>query len=442
MKKYLIYTLLAFIVFSGCKKNNTVAPEDLPEKRIATTLAGYSTMLTGNADGWKAVLNTAGGGVYLFSFKFGVNNRVTMLSDINATSSTVAAESSYIIKQQQTPSLLFDTYNYLHLLADPDPSANGGVAGAGLSSDIEYRFDTVKGDTINLIGDRLGSKLQLIKATAAADYTSFVAGTVPFLNQLANVRTYFKRIVIGGADTELRIDGTNKVCVFSTLDPTGNLTSVSSSFYIDGSTNNMIFLTPVVVGTATVSSLKDIAGDAAAHVLKGTVNGTAVQMRESITPLKLDVTSPQRWYAQMNGNPNGTWITGTAFHFGVDDYCGFKNVANYSSLWYAGPTVFGGTSEGLISLVNGGLANPYVATRPFTTPAPGIGRFTILGNAGTFTGTAPLAVAMTAARQLMFNGTTANSFQDWYFVQTNPGGTTYDMVRVSDAQVWLSWKTL
>src|ERR1700712_4332835 len=119
MKKYLIYTMLALTVFTSCQKSYTVATADLPEVRVAATLASYSATLTGSANGWKAFLYPKGGGVYLYSMKFSASNRVTMLSDLNATTSTTAAESSYKIKQQTAPSLLFDTYNYIHIIADP-----------------------------------------------------------------------------------------------------------------------------------------------------------------------------------------------------------------------------------------------------------------------------------------------------------------------------------
>lgn len=442
MKKYLIYAMLSLTVFSACKKDYGVATEDKPETKVAATLAGYSATLTGATNGWKAFLYPYGGGVYLYSMKFGTNNRVTMLSDLNLASSTTPAESSYKLKQQQSASLLFDTYNYLHLLADPDPTVNGGVAGAGFYSDFEFYIDNVKGDTINLIGNRLGSKLVLVKAGSAAEYTSFTTGTVDVLGKLAQLRTYFKRITIGGIECEVRIDAANKILTFSYLDGTGNLVSVAGKFYVDGSTSTIVFITPVKIGSTTVTTMKTITYDAANHIFGATINGTAVQLKEAIAPIKIDATSPQRWHTQMNNNPNTTWISSAAFHYGVDDYCNFKNVSAYSSFWYAGPAVWGSTTaEGIISLVNGSLASPY-AQNTFSTPSAGIGRLTLVGSSSGFVTTTALGSAMTAARSLMYKGTTAGSFEDWYFIQTNAGGTTYDMVRVSDAQVWISWKTL
>ncbi|WP_448701969.1 DUF4302 domain-containing protein [Mucilaginibacter sp. AW1-3] len=442
MKKYLIYTALALTILSACKKTNTVAPGDLPEARVSAALALYNTTLTGSANGWKAVLFPKGGGVYLFSMKFSTTNRVSMLSDINATTSTTAVESSYKIKQEQAPSLLFDTYNYIHLLSDPDPTVMGGNAGTGLNSDFEFYFDTIKGDTVNLIGNRLGSKLMLIKAPTPAAYNSFVTGTAVVANQLSQLRTYFKRMTIGGIDCEVRVDLANKILTFNYLDSSGNLVTVVGNFYVDGATNTIVFITPVKIGNTTVTSMTNTSADAVNHLFIATINGTVVQMRESITPLKLDLTSPKRWHDQGLLNPNTTWISNTAFHLGVDDYCNFKNVPGYSSLWYALPPVFGNaTYEGIIPFINNSLPGPYSISSSFNTSTPGIGRFILLGSGGTFTGTTPVALAMTQARALLYNGATGGSFQDWYFIQTNAGGTTFDMVRVSDAQCWISWKT-
>ncbi|RKR81464.1 uncharacterized protein DUF4302 [Mucilaginibacter gracilis] len=432
--------MLALTVFTACKKSNTVATQDLPEVRVAATLSAYSKTLTGSSNGWKAFLYPYGGGVYLFSMKFGTNNRVTMLSDINATTSSTPAESSYLIRQQQAPSLLFDTYNYIHLLADPDPSVNGGLAGEGAYSDFEFYIDNVKGDTVNLIGNRLGSKMMLVKAASASDFTTFTTGTNDFIGKFSQLRTYFKRVTIGGVDCEVKLDIANKILTFSYLDASGNLAKVSGQFFVDGTNSSLVFVKPFTIGTVLVSSIKSFAIDATNHVFSCTINGTGYSIREAITPLKLDLTAAQRWYNQMAINSNGTWTSTTAFHYGVDDYCGFKNITGYSSLWYAGPVVFGGTSEGLIAFVNSALSSPYALSKvPFTVNA-GIARFTLLTNAGTFTAATNQAIAMTSARNLLYGGAVVGNFQDWYLIQTDAGGINYDMVRATDAQVWISWK--
>jgi hypothetical protein len=439
MKKYLWYIMLALTVFSACK-NDAVDPAsgERPEERVSAALATYSTLLTGSTNGWKGFLYPQGGGVYLFSMKFGDKNRVTMLSDINTTTSTTNSESSYRLAQQASPSLLFDTYSYIHLLADPDPKANGGIAGQGAYSDFEFYIDKVVGDTVKLIGNRLGSKMDLVKAGSATDYATFTKGTNDVLSKFAQLRTYFRRVTIGGVSCEFKVDAAAKTITFSYL-VNGNYTSVTGQFYVDGSTSTMVFLSPITVGTAKITEIKSFTLDATNRVVSATINGDATQFREAITPLKLDLTAAQKWYTQMNMNFNGCWVSDAAFHFGVDDFCGFRNVSGYQNLWYAGAAVFGGTSEGLIAYT-GALASPYVLSKTPVTMNAGIARFTLGTNAGTFTGTASLAVAMTSARNILYGGATVNSFQDWYLIPTGADGLHYDMVRVSDAQAWISWR--
>jgi hypothetical protein len=70
----------------------------------------------------------------------------------------------------QQPSLIFDTYSYLHLLADPDPNVNGGRVGAGLSSDFEFYVDSTVADTMKLVGRFNGSKAILTKGKPAGSY--------------------------------------------------------------------------------------------------------------------------------------------------------------------------------------------------------------------------------------------------------------------------------
>ena len=439
MKKYLLYLLLLTTVFTACKKDKIDPPAgERPEERASAAVKAYKDLLVGNTNGWKAYLFPAGGGVNLFSMKFTDKNRVTMLSDINTTTNTTSLESSYMLKQQLSPSLLFDTYSYIHLLADPDPAVNGGVAGAGSYSDFEFFVDKVVGDTVKLYGNRLGSALLLVKATSATDYESFTKGTADVLNKFSQLRTYFKRVTVGGVDCEFTFDVKTKVLKFSYLD-NGNLVSRSAGFYIDGTTSTMVFSNPVTIGNTKVTDIKTLTLDAANRVVGGTINGTAVQFRESIAPLKLDVNAAQRWYNQMSVNFNGCWVSDNAFHFGIDDFCGFKKVPNFQNLWYAGPAVFGGTSEGLIAFT-GALTAPYALSKvPFTVNA-GIARFTLNANAGTFTGTTPLAVAMTSARSILYGGATIGSSQDWYLIPTSADGLRYDMVRATDAQAWISWR--
>ncbi|MFD0792109.1 DUF4302 domain-containing protein [Mucilaginibacter litoreus] len=167
MKKLLIYISLSLALFTSCRKGQVdPAPGERPEERTEAKLKEYETALTGSKNGWIGYLYPQGGGGFSFFLKFNDKNRVTMLADISDESTQNGFESSYRLKSVLAPSLLFDTYNYMHILADPTPEVNGGVAGWGLYSDFEFSFEEIKGDTITLHGNLLDSKLILIKATA------------------------------------------------------------------------------------------------------------------------------------------------------------------------------------------------------------------------------------------------------------------------------------
>src|SRR3954464_6059448 len=118
MRKNTIYLILAILAFSACSKkdSNRIFTESADE-RLNKALTDYQNQLAGALNGWKAVVYPAGGGAYSFYFKFNNQNRVVMYSHFDTTTAAASRESSYRLKALQQPSLLFDTYSYLHLLA-------------------------------------------------------------------------------------------------------------------------------------------------------------------------------------------------------------------------------------------------------------------------------------------------------------------------------------
>ena len=434
MKKYLLYLLFFAMALSSCKKDQAEPIIGNVDGRLSETLGEYQTKLIGAQYGWKGYLLTANETPATFLFSFTDKNRTIMSADY----SPAPAESSYRLKALQRPTLLFDSYSTLHLIADPTPSVFGGTTASGYSSDFEFAFLSASLDTIKLEGTFNKSKLILIRSKSAAESTDVFSSVANIGNVTSKLRTYFKRVTIGGIECEVKLDGNAQILSFSYLDG-ANLKMVKSNYYVSGNTINLYL--PLVVGTTTVTQLTGVSFDSATGFINASVSGIAIQIKEAITPLKLDVNAAQRWYNQMFANANGTWVSDMAFHAnGVDDFCNFKNVAGYQTLWYAGPTVFGGNSEGLISFANNALGAPYVLSRlPFGVNA-GVARFTLGTNAGTFTGTTAIAQAMTAARGIMYGGGAVGSTQDWYLIPTSDSGKNYDMVRVSDAQAWISWR--
>ncbi|WP_149526448.1 DUF4302 domain-containing protein [Sphingobacterium hotanense] len=107
-----------------------------------------------------------------------------MYSDINNTTGTESKESSFRLKAVTTPALYFDTYSYMHLLADPDPSILNGVPGWGMFADFEFNFKKVSADTIELVGSLSQSKLVLVKANAE-EATAYSNGNLNNLRTVA-----------------------------------------------------------------------------------------------------------------------------------------------------------------------------------------------------------------------------------------------------------------
>jgi hypothetical protein len=423
MKKYLLFAMLTAIIFSGCKKGIDPANGERPEDRISSALNTYSSVLTDNTNGWKAYLYPKGGGTYLFSINFGTNNRVSMLSDINGSTSSTGFESTYRLKAQQSPSLLFDTYSYIHLLSDPDPAVNGGDAGQGYKSDFEFYFEKVVGDTVKLIGNRLGSKLVLVKATSKADYDSFSKNSYDVVNKLAQIRTYFKRATVGGNDCEIKLNPATREITFNYL-VAGNFKSVTGSFYVIGT--SMLFAQPVTIGTTTFSEISNISLDATSRLFNGTINGSAFQLRESTTPLKYDLTAAATFY---NNPPNGSyWTTGAGFTIdGIADAYGVKTIPSFGFLLFYPKYQPGYSRLGFI------VNNAYAAYGPAPIaafPANGTLKFT---SAGAF-GTPPASIAaiVTNTTNKLYD---ANGF---YVIRT--GETSYDWVSATDARSWMSWE--
>jgi hypothetical protein len=115
-----VFVFFSVLVFSSCKKENTRVFDQSPDTRINDALTQYGSALTSSAAGWNATIKTGTGGIYHFHFRFNESNRVFMYADINLETATTAKESSYRLKALQTPALIFDTYSYLHILADPN----------------------------------------------------------------------------------------------------------------------------------------------------------------------------------------------------------------------------------------------------------------------------------------------------------------------------------
>ncbi len=439
MKKIFIIILIAITGLSSCKKEDKPVFEKSPDERLSEALAAYQAQLLSAQNGWKGFIKTDSGrgSTYSFYFKFNNENRVVMLSDFDSSSAVTLKESSYRLKALQQPSLIFDTYSYLHVLSDPNETVSGGPRGAGLLSDFEFYFDTLSTDTINLIGRFNGSKLTLVRATQVEE-EAYNTGQLAGGLLINKILTYFKRLTIGSQLYDVKIDPVNRQFTFSWLDANGTYYTFTTGYYLLA--GGVIFSTPFVNGNQAISGFNNITWTPATETINLTVNGTAATITGIVTPLKVDVNAPRRWWQYAVDN-EGYWISITGFHVnGVDDAFGVRTLqtdtSQYYSLFYwpgiqpqSGPSfdVFGpfyyvpssnsldliyGTAHNLKFFPDGRVVFNY------------LGDLTI----GPYPNNGPAALS----RNQLYNS------RGFYFVQTS--ATSYDMVSASDGKSWITWE--
>jgi hypothetical protein len=429
MKKYLIGLCFLVIAAASCRKvDDTSVFGKTADQRLTETLAAYQTKLTSQTNGWKALLYTASGGIYSFYFHFNDSNRVKMLSSFDSTSAVTFKESSYRLKALQQPSLLFDTYSYIHVPADPNPAISGGGLGTGLQSDFEFYFEdrltTV--DTLTLIGRFNGSKMTLTRATAA-EAAGYASGQLVAGLQINKILTYFKRIVINGTDSS-DVHTAAAGSTIAAADATGNLLDDSrkTSYYL--TLGGLGLVKPLIIGTKSVSDITNVNYNPTTGLVTATVGGSPAVIKPVNTPAKVDVAAPKRWW---DWAKRSTWVSSTSgFHMnGVDDALGLKSIAGFQEVQYY--PVASGAFDAVRIIASTSYGPAVTATFPTD------GRV-VFPNSGSQFGTVP------AAAQTKYLAWRAQLFQTqgYYAVQTNAGSdeaTTYDLVSVADAKTWISW---
>jgi len=291
MKKILLYTLLILATLSACRKEDDPIFPKSADERLNEVLANYSKQLTESQYGWKAMLFPQEGG-YFFHFTFNDKNGVSMLSDVDASTTVQPNVSTWRLKALQKPTLMFDTYSYLHLLADPDPDAYGGVRGKGLYSDFEFSFESVKPDTIRLTGNFNNSELILIKATKE-DVDAYNAGKVADImgatdDYIANNLFPFLKMP-DGKKLAANINLNSKVFSLRYLDDKNEIISFSSAFLF--TPKGIQLREPIKYGN---NQFQEVLWDAVKqtyYVMMGTTRIDMENSDEAIIPLHLVIGS-------------------------------------------------------------------------------------------------------------------------------------------------------
>jgi hypothetical protein len=441
-----IYFICLAVGFSSCEKEDSPAFEESADERINKALTTYQDKLVGADNGWKAFIYPKGGGTFFFYFKFNAQNRVKMYSTFDSVSAVTPMESSYRLKALQQPSLIFDTYSYVHALADPNENIivnakiNSGPVGVGLQSDFEFYFDSTYTDSITLVGRFNGSKAVLVRATKqeADSYDNKELARGFLFQNLDKYLNYFKRVTIGGVAYEINVNQDTRTVTFSWLDGS-TVRSFTTPFYY--SSTGVTFVNSLVNGSQTISGLSNLTWNAATTTLGFTVNGTATTVVGLGQPLRVDVDAPKRWWQFAVDNGGTYWISFEGIHKdGIDDYFNFATTVpryQYMHFWpkynVAGTVTY--DVFGVVYVNAAGTQLVQYATAPvptFTTD----GRITFgyLGSLGTSPNAATTTKMTAATNSVRSIITQPNGF---YLIQTGP--ESYDMVSALDGKTWISW---
>jgi hypothetical protein len=446
-KNSFLYILALVVFFAGCQKKTDEVFDKTPDERLAEALAAYQQALVSAPNGWKVVITPKGlesedikVGAFSFYMKFTDANRVTMYSDFDSASGAAPKESGYRLKALQRPSILFDTYGYVHIPSDPAASVSrtpAGENGLGWGSDFEFSFaDKGPGDTINLVGNFNNSKAVMVKATAqeeAAYNNKQLSASIKLLQNLQLIG-YFKSMTFGGKQYYLTIDEGNKLITFSWLDAAGNVQTFTTGYY--STLAGIQFLQAFNTGTALISAINFQSWNAGSLTMNVSVNNTNTTIASAGRPLKVDVNTARAWWQYSVDNDN-YWFSVFGFTVnGVNDAYKVRSIPSlyYLIYWAAFGTQAGTQYDllGFVKLNDAGTALdlPYGAAylRP-TFTSDGRVIFSIMGVLGEVPYAEEEPFINTASRMLDPNG--------YYMIQT--GNLTFDMVS-RDGKSWITWQ--
>lgn len=243
MKKIFIYIILLQLSFLSCKKSE-VEPlfQESANLRASSAVAGYKKQLSDAQYGWKGAYYPDGGqaGGYSFYLKFDATGKVIMYSDIDEINYSSggsyfgngynrAFETTYQVKALQKPTLIFDSYSYLHELVNPD--YNGG---SGQRADLELEFVSASEDKITLVGNINKTEMTLTKVTKIESDLLAKGSLGDIFNSTydyVNTDKFLTLVFPTGEKTDVDLNIGTKVFSLLYINPkTGNVDNVSAAF--------------------------------------------------------------------------------------------------------------------------------------------------------------------------------------------------------------------
>lgn len=189
MKRF-IYIIIASLAVSltGCQKDIISDIEGSADDRINKVITEWETTMLDSEYGWFANIMTEKG-IYRFWVKFLENHEVEMYTDnlMYPELNGVGKTSTYRLEQYQRPTLIFDTYNYIHIINDPNNSISGGNRNQGLVTDFEFEIVGYASDVFYMEG-RINNVSAALQKCSEAEYNAVKAGRL--MDQLNEVTKY------------------------------------------------------------------------------------------------------------------------------------------------------------------------------------------------------------------------------------------------------------
>lgn len=428
MKKTIyIYLILLSLFLSACSQKEEF--EGIrPDARLAEVVAEYEAQLASAEYGWIGYLYPAGGGGYTFKFDFDGQNRVWMYASHRAEYATTARESSYRLRAAQVPSLYFDTYSYIHELADPDPSVIGGTTGQGLLSDFEFSILSVSPDTLRLKGNLNASELVLIRATAQQGdgYMERVYAQRIQLEQIATFPYYYNQLTTGGLTSHNVTINPERGTISFYSQLTGSTTSVAYGTTEDG----LVLQTPYQDELIRVEALRNMTIDLGTHQVTAQLpDGTAFVTQNVSAPIAVDQDAAKRMYTAIY-----QYYSPTGFRFnGVEDGLDLASIPGYVGMTYNPRQYIDGYDAFFIYWNNGAnYIGPALNTQLVDDGRAIFYNVVGYGQNGTTGLTQDHVNLINTWVSVLVNA------QGYYVYQT--AENAYDLVSVADARLWVRFR--
>lgn len=256
MRNYISILILiaSAAVYTGCNET-TVSMDNSVDVRVDSAMKAYKAQLVDADYGWIADIETSKG-FYRFWMEFADNDMVTMYTDNldYPEYNGIPKSSTYKFHAYQRPVLSFDTYNYLHIICDPNNGISGGSGNLGLKTDFEYEIDEVTDDLFTMTG-----RINRIKATLRrATQDEMQAVRQGALQEvLKNAPSYepsrFCYIDVNGTAVDLKFSTRNVML----LSQNGENVQIDvCQTHTDLVTKDLIFEEPITINGVEIKGLK------------------------------------------------------------------------------------------------------------------------------------------------------------------------------------------